>query len=176
MGGRPRPADASRRRRGETARAQAVPAGGKSVWDNTGFYLAYDVKDADGKITKTKADDFWEADAVEMWVDPLNLKEKHRSQSSYQFWAWVAGAADDPAKIGGEAIIFPNHEDFTTFGIDKIQTASKKTPDGWSIEVHIPSRTLQPFRRNRISARPHRRYEFLNLHGHFPLLLLGWHR
>ncbi len=114
------------------------PQSVKAVWDNTGFYVAYDVKDADNTITKADPGNFWEGDAVEVWFDALNTKEKRRTESTYQFWAWVAGSARDPAKVGGESISYGVRDEFIPYRSDLIQTASKKTPDGWSIEFHVP--------------------------------------
>lgn len=114
------------------------PQAVRALWDNTGFYAAYDVKDADGVVTKATAGNFWEADAVEIWFDTLNTKDKHRIESTYQFWAWVVGSAKDANQIGGETINYGSHDDFVPCHGDFIQTASKKTTDGWSIEVHIP--------------------------------------
>ncbi len=112
------------------------------------------MKDADNVITKAEAGNFWEADAVEIWFDTLNTKDRHRVEGTYQFWAWVAGSAKDPTQIGGETINYGPHDDFIPYHSDLIQTASKKTADGWSIEVHIP---VERFKRSgRIDLSPGR--------------------
>jgi hypothetical protein len=118
---------------------KVFPQAVKVQWDNTGFYLAYDVKDADGKITKVKPGDFWEGDGIEFWVDTLNTKEKHRTQCSHQFWAWVDGASDNPAQVGGEAQSWPGKNSYVPLGADVIKTASKKNDAGWTIEVFVPA-------------------------------------
>jgi hypothetical protein len=110
----------------------------KVQWDNTGFYMAYDVKKADPAIRKVKATNFWEGDCIEMWVDTLNTKESERTELTQQFWAWPDGAADDATKIGGEAISIGRRHEWNPFGADKIQRAAKKTEKGWTMEVHVP--------------------------------------
>ncbi|HET6246544.1 MAG TPA: sugar-binding protein [Tepidisphaeraceae bacterium] len=129
----------SREIEGDAPNLKQFPQAVKVQWDNTGFYLAYDVKDADDKITKVKPGDFWEGDGIEFWVDSLNTKEKYRTKSSHQFWAWVDGALDNPAWVGGEARSWPGKDEYLPLGADVIKTASKKTPAGWTIEVFFPA-------------------------------------
>ncbi|MFH0940218.1 MAG: sugar-binding protein [Planctomycetota bacterium] len=118
----------------------------KVAWDNTGFYFAYDVKDADGKISKAKAHNFWEGDAVEVWFDALNTKDKKRgSEWAQQFWVWPFGMANDNSKTGGEAIMntAAKRYDYAPYTTTEIQRAAKQTTDGWTMEVHIPIAQLK---------------------------------
>jgi hypothetical protein len=112
----------------------------KAAWDNTGFYLAYDIKDADGRIRKVKPENFWEGDAVEIWFDPQNTKERSRGKKTdQQFWVWPFGMQGDDNKTGGEAIMnIGKGADFRPYGSAEIQRAAKLTPAGWTMEVHIP--------------------------------------
>ena len=127
----------------------------KACWDATGFYFAYDVKDADDKITKAKSGDFWEGDAVELWVDTLNAKDKGRTACTYQFWAWPDGAANDPTLVAGEAVRYG------TRGLRRLQ--ERPDPDRVPQDARRvddrgarPRRAVRPPRRREIDMRPGR--------------------
>ncbi|MBA2481845.1 MAG: hypothetical protein H0V44_14365, partial [Planctomycetes bacterium] len=117
----------------------------KIAWDNTGFYLSYDVTDVDGKLTKAHPDNFWEGDGVEVWFDALNSKDKRRGAAwIQQFWMWPFGSDGNDALVGGEAV----NEDgkpraCKPFTVAEIQRAAKPTATGYSMEVHLPSQRLQ---------------------------------
>jgi hypothetical protein len=116
------------------------PQFAKMAWDNTGLYFCYDVKDADNQITKTKPGTFWEADAVEIFFDARNTKDKERgSKWTQQFWVWPFGMAGDDAIVGGEAV-FDEKGNLTEplFKSDRVQRVANKTADGWTMEVHLP--------------------------------------
>lgn len=56
-------------------------------WDNQGLYFAYTINDM--RDNKYLAGIFWETDALEIFLDPHNLKDSQRIKDrSYQFWVW----------------------------------------------------------------------------------------
>jgi hypothetical protein len=56
-------------------------------WDNQGLYFAYQLNDA--RDNPGLSGMFWEADALEIFLDPHNLKDVQRIKDrSYQFWVW----------------------------------------------------------------------------------------
>ena len=112
----------------------------KAAWDNTGFYFAFDVPDADDKIRLMKPSLFWEGDGVEIWIDGMNTKEKQRSRSiGQQFWVLPFGSEGNPDQTGGEAIkeLRGGYQQ-KFFGADKIQRSARKTDQGWILECKIP--------------------------------------
>ncbi|GMV79526.1 MAG: hypothetical protein AMXMBFR7_07100 [Planctomycetota bacterium] len=118
----------------------------KVAWDNTGFFFAYDVKDADGQIKKVQPGNFWEGDAVEIWFDALNTKDQKRGANwAQQFWVWPFGAQGDDAKTGGEAVKDDPKKEWSwvAYGPEQLRRAAKQTADGWTMEVHIPRERLK---------------------------------
>ncbi|MCZ7645778.1 MAG: hypothetical protein M5U26_10920 [Planctomycetota bacterium] len=118
----------------------------KVAWDNTGFYFAYDVKDADGKIRKVHPANFWEGDAVEIWFDALNTKDRRRGSNwAQQFWVWPFGMEGDETKTGGEAVKDDPKKEWHWVAYDQsqIQRAAKPNPEGWTMEVRIPRERIK---------------------------------
>ena len=125
------------------ANVRKPPESVKIQWDNSALYIAYDVIDSDNKITQAVASNFWSGDGIEFWLDPQNVKAKERTADTHQFWAWAIGASGEPGKVGGEAYSDDKHTTFTSYGPDRLQVGTRKTSEGWTMELRIPAGNLR---------------------------------
>jgi hypothetical protein len=117
----------------------------KVAWDHSGFYLAYDIADVDKSIAKANADEFWNADGVEIFFDAPNSKDRLRGSAwTQQLWVWPFGSQADEAKTGGEAVKDDPTRGWTmrTYTAKELQRAAVKTEAGWRMEVHVPEKLV----------------------------------
>ncbi|MCE9616431.1 MAG: hypothetical protein K8T26_19330 [Lentisphaerae bacterium] len=114
------------------------------AWDHRGLYFAFHVVDPDRMIRQVPHVLFWDGDAVEIYLDGRNRKERHRTRAwGQQFWCWPFGQAGDANKTCGEAFWTP--EDgwyWAPHGRDYLQQAASRTADGWTIEILVPRERL----------------------------------
>ncbi len=118
----------------------------KMAWDATGLYVMVDVVDADNKLLMATAlGGFALADVAEIWVDPLNAKERQRARGAgQQFWIWPDGGNGHPEYTGGESSKDLNTGFIpTAFTNETLQRFTRKTPEGYTLEFHLPMQRLR---------------------------------
>jgi hypothetical protein len=117
----------------------------KIAWDNHGLYFMLDMIDPDRKIAKAHLNNFWECDAMEVFLDTLNTKESRRGTGAgQQFWCWPFGSLDDENAHGGESI-YDRHSGFH-FGVLKpedLPRFAKMTPSGYLLQWVIPTERVR---------------------------------
>ncbi|MCW8131894.1 MAG: hypothetical protein KIS92_16225 [Planctomycetota bacterium] len=143
MEGHPRPADVQelgRRREGHAEGDRAAVR--ESRLGQPGLLLRLRREGRRRRRAQGQPGSFWEGDGVEIWFDALNTKDAKRGSNwAQQFWVWPFGQGGDDSVMGGEAVKDDPKKEWrwVTYKADKIQRASKKTAEGWTMEVFMPA-------------------------------------
>ncbi len=110
-------------------------------WDNQGFYVAYRIHDT--RDNRHRIETFWETDALEIFLDPLNHKDPHRAKGrSFQFWAWPR-APGIHGSTGQSVFSSPQAYLPKVFKKGLIQFASIRNGNQYTCEVFIPALLLE---------------------------------
>lgn len=137
----------------------AVPRGQKAyfAYCPKGILIAVDVFDSSGELENQPRPEkgmwpFWDNDAVEVYIDTLNLRPRERGDSSvHQFFAFPFGTPNDEGIGGYESKIIKNKAGRTEWtivphantGEGAMLRAGKHTPAGWTLELLIPKAALR---------------------------------
>lgn len=107
-----------------------------------GLLLAVDVTDLSGKLENHHGlNEFWLNDAIEIYIDSLNTKARHRGEvHTHQFFAFPFGHKDDAELPGYEAkmLTVNGKLQVSRARLPEMKRAAKQTKNGWSMEVLIP--------------------------------------
>ena len=108
-----------------------------AAWDNRGFYFSYWIDDpADSRRMRMRR--FWEGDALELFLDPQNLKNENRGgESDYQFWVWPRSLTH-PQSIGQSVFSGPRNYTPTPRKDSGIKAASQRSGSRYTCEVFLP--------------------------------------
>lgn len=110
-------------------------------WDNQGLYFAYQLNDA--RDNPGLAASFWDADALEIFIDPHNLKDPQRIEGrSYQFWVWPRAKS----RVGSTGqSVFSTAQAFTPKVLKDgiIQHASVRRGGQYTCEAFVPAGLLR---------------------------------
>lgn len=110
-------------------------------WDNQGLYFAYKINDA--RDNKYLAGIFWDTDALEIFLDPHNLKDLQRTKDrSYQFWVWPRAKS---RKGNTGQSVFSSPRAFTPKVLKDgiIQFASIRKGSQYTCEAFVPAGLLK---------------------------------
>jgi hypothetical protein len=137
----------------------AVPRGQKAyiAYCTKGILIAVDVFDSSGELENQPKPQmgmwpFWDNDAVEVYIDTLNLRPRERGESSvHQFFAFPFGMPNDEGIGGYESKIVKNKAGRIDWSIvphantgeGAMLRAGKHTPAGWTLELLIPKAALR---------------------------------
>lgn len=121
-----------------------------------GILIAVEVVDTSGAVEykpkpATGDWDFWNNDAVEIYIDTLNTRANRRGEeNAHQFFAFPLAAPKQPGvggyeslilrKDGGESWKIVSH---LNTGPSPMLSAGKKTSTGWTMEILIPKSALR---------------------------------
>ncbi len=126
---------------------QGVATGGPAVavensglmtaWDNRGLYVAYWIDDpADSRRMNMRR--FWQGDALELFIDPQNLKNENRGTSTeYQYWIWPRHLIHSQS-IGRSVFSGPRDYTPTPLSNSGIEAASLRDGSRYTCEAFIP--------------------------------------
>ncbi len=123
-----------------------------------GILIAVDVVDTSGELEnaapalKNTSWAFWDNDAIEVFIDTLNIRPRERGDPSvHQFFAFPFGTGNDNTIGGYESRMLKlangrlNWAIMPQLGVGKtgMLRAAKKTAAGWSMELLIPKSALR---------------------------------
>lgn len=110
------------------------------MWDASGLYVAYWLKDNHDKMATV--DNFWNGDALELFIDPANAKRIDRLDGkSLQYWFWPRHKYH-PAAFGQMRFYPDGARSATVLSVDDIAIASRRRNAGYTCEVFLPRRFL----------------------------------
>jgi hypothetical protein len=110
-------------------------------WDNQGFYFAYQLNDARDNAALTNV--FWDTDALELFLDPHNLKDARRIEDrSYQFWLWPR-AKRRRGSTGQSVFSAPMAFNPVVLKDGLIQYASIRKGSKYTCEAFVPAGLLK---------------------------------
>ncbi len=122
------------------------------AYTSRGLLIAVDVVDTSGELEKIGKPargmwNFWDSDAVEIYIDTLNSRSPRRGPLSiHQFFVMPFGTGQDNGVGGYESKILGRDwqiEALPATGRNALPRAGKKTPSGWTLECLIPRSALR---------------------------------
>ena len=112
--------------------------------------LAADVVDTSGKLEKSRSlRNFWENDALEIYIDSANSKEHHRGLETHQFVVFPFDHDEMSSGTGGYEVLAEREDGkvywsrASALSKRKIRAAGRRTSRGWSIEVMLDKSLLR---------------------------------
>ena len=110
-------------------------------WDNQGLYFAYTINDM--RDNKYFAKIFWDTDALEIFLDPHNLKDSRRIKDrSYQFWVWPRAKSKE-GSTGQSVFSSPRAYTPKILKDGIIRYASIRKGSQYTCEVFVPGGLLK---------------------------------
>lgn len=111
-------------------------------YSEKGLYIAAELKGSKAKVNDPKW--FWAQDCLEIFLDSDNSKSKRKYEpTDHQFW--FCPLVEEKRVYAGR---WKRHSEIsaTRYDLDGIDSFSKKTEDGFIIELFIPSSKINGFK------------------------------
>jgi hypothetical protein len=117
--------------RGEPARVRIALA-----YNETGLFVAVEVQGHDGRVTDPRS--FWAQTCLEIFLDTAGDRRPRKAYQPGDHQFWLCPLAEAGKVYVGQwkrGTEIPE----TLYDLQGIQGASRKTPDGWVMEVFLPA-------------------------------------
>ncbi len=112
-----------------------------AAWSPEGLYFAVDVSDS--KVLHNDPKGFWTGDVLEVFVDAANNKQPRPfGVGEHQFW--FVPLPDKQAVYAGQWKV-ANEIPQTQYDIQQVKGASRRTGDGYVMELFIPAELLRNY-------------------------------